>query len=68
LFLPMLPYVVAEPWDRYRYPIGGILVFLATDLVWRLTLFALRWPSKLPVSPALVFRWRTKGFPAGLVS
>ena len=32
----MLPYVVAEPWDRYRYPIGGILAFLAADLVWRM--------------------------------
>ncbi len=52
----MLPYVVAEPWIRYRYPIGGILVFLATDLVWRIALFALRRPSRLPVSPALVFR------------
>jgi hypothetical protein len=55
LILPMLPYVVAEPWIRYRYPIGGILVFLATDLVWRIAQFALRRPSRLPVSPALAF-------------
>jgi hypothetical protein len=56
LLLPMFPYVVAEPWIRYRYPIGGILVFLAADLVWRIVLSALRRPSRLPVSPALVFR------------
>ena len=36
VFLPMLPYVVADPWVRYRYPVGGILVFLAADLIWRL--------------------------------
>lgn len=36
LLLPMLPYVVAEPWIRYRYPIAGILVFLAADLVWHM--------------------------------
>ena len=47
---------------------AAILVFLATDLVWRIAQFALGRPSRLPVSPALVFRWRTKGFPAGLVS
>jgi hypothetical protein len=55
LLLPMLPYVVAEPWVRYRYPIGGILVFLAADLVWRMAQPALKRPSRLPFSPALLF-------------
>jgi hypothetical protein len=35
LFLTMLPYLFIEPVVRYRYPIGGLLVFLAADLAWR---------------------------------
>jgi hypothetical protein len=35
LLLPMLPYILGAPIVRYRFPIGGLLVFLAADLVWR---------------------------------
>jgi hypothetical protein len=35
LLLLMLPYVLAQPILRYRYPVGGFLVFLAADMVWR---------------------------------
>lgn len=42
LFLMMLPYLFIEPVVRYHYPIGGLLVFLAADLVWRAALSALK--------------------------
>jgi len=35
LFLTMLPYAVVQPTVRYRYPVGGLLVFLAAEMVWR---------------------------------
>jgi hypothetical protein len=31
----MLPYVLGLPILRYRYPIGGLLAFLAADMTWR---------------------------------
>jgi hypothetical protein len=37
LLLLMLPYVLAQPILRYRYPVGGFLVFLAADMVHCLT-------------------------------
>lgn len=40
LVLPMLPYVLAQPLDRYRYPVNGLLVFLAAELVSRAARFA----------------------------
>jgi len=42
LLLPMLPYVLGEPTIRYRFPVGGLLVFLAADIVWRTAQFALK--------------------------
>jgi hypothetical protein len=35
----MLPYVLGEPIIRYRFPVGGLLVFLAADIVWRTAQF-----------------------------
>lgn len=35
LLLLMFPYVMAEPVVRYRYPVSGLLVFLAADMAWR---------------------------------
>jgi hypothetical protein len=35
LLLLMLPYALAQPVVRYRYPVGGLLVFLAADMAWR---------------------------------
>ena len=37
LLLLMLPYVLAQPILRYRYPVGGLLVLLAADLAWGMT-------------------------------
>jgi hypothetical protein len=42
LLLLMLPYIFAAPLLRYRYPAGGLLVFLAADMAWRATDFVLR--------------------------
>jgi hypothetical protein len=47
LFLPMLPYILGEPVLRYRYPIGGVLVFLTADMVWR----TMQAASKRPFRP-----------------
>jgi hypothetical protein len=59
LFLPMLPYILAEPVVRYRYPIGGVLVFLAADMVWR----ALGSVSRQPLSGAsFLAESQDKGF------
>ena len=55
LLLLMLPYVLAQPILRYRYPVGGLLVFLAADMAWRMTrsvLKRLSWPPPLRDSPA----------------
>jgi hypothetical protein len=49
LLLPMLFYVLGEPIIRYRFPVGGLLAFLASDLVWRTAQFALK-----SASPAAV--------------
>jgi hypothetical protein len=35
LVVLMLPYVLGLPILRYRYPIGGLLAFLAADMTWR---------------------------------
>jgi hypothetical protein len=35
LVLPMFPYVLGQPLGRYRYPVDGLLVFLAADLISR---------------------------------
>ncbi len=35
LLLLMLPYALGQPVVRYRYPVGGLLVFLAADMTWR---------------------------------
>jgi hypothetical protein len=37
LVLPMLPYIVGQPIGRYRYPVNGLLVFLAADMISRVT-------------------------------
>jgi hypothetical protein len=37
LALPVFPYVLGEPLDRYRYPVAGLLVFLAADMISRVT-------------------------------
>ena len=42
LLLPMLPYVLGEPIIRYRFPVGGLLVFLAAGIVRRTAQFALK--------------------------
>jgi hypothetical protein len=52
LFLPMLPYILGEPVLRYRYPIGGVLVFLAADMVWRTMQAASKRPSRPQFSSA----------------
>jgi len=35
LVLPVFPYVLGQPLDRYRYPVAGLLVFLAADMISR---------------------------------
>ena len=35
LILPMVPYVFNQPLGRYRYPVDGLLVFLAADMISR---------------------------------
>jgi hypothetical protein len=57
LFLPMLPYVLGAPIVRYRFPVGGLLVFLAADLFWRMAPTASGLPSLRPFWRALVVRW-----------
>ena len=55
LLLLMLPYVLAQPILRDRYPVGGLLVFLAADLALRMTrsvLKRLAWPPPLGDLPA----------------
>ena len=39
LVLPMLPYVLGQPLGRYRYPVDGLLVFLAADFISRAARF-----------------------------
>ena len=34
--------LLGEPIIRYRFPVGGLLVFLAADIVWRTAQFALK--------------------------
>ena len=41
LILPVIPYVLGQPLDRYRYPVAGLLVFLAADMISRATRFVL---------------------------
>ena len=55
LLLPMLPYVLGEPIIRYRFPVGGLLVFLAADIVWRTAQSALKLPPRLASWRAVVF-------------
>jgi hypothetical protein len=56
LLVLMLPYVLGLPILRYRYPIGGLLAFLAADMVWRASksvqkwLFFLGHPGPRPIS------------------
>jgi hypothetical protein len=52
LFLLMPPYALTEPFLRYRYPISGLLVFLAADVAWRALGFALKQPSSQALSRA----------------
>ena len=40
LVLPILPYILGQPLDRYRYPVNALLVFLAADLISRAARFA----------------------------
>src|SRR5579871_1568240 len=40
LVLPMCPYVLGQPLGRYRYPVDGLLVFLAADMISRAAMFA----------------------------
>jgi hypothetical protein len=40
LVLPMFPYVLGQPLGRYRYPVDGLLVFLAADMISRAARFA----------------------------
>jgi hypothetical protein len=40
LALPVFPYVLGEPLDRYRYPVAGLLVFLAADMISRVARLA----------------------------
>jgi hypothetical protein len=49
LLLTMLPYALVQPTVRYRYPIGGLLVFLAAEMVWRASAALLKRPSSEPV-------------------
>jgi hypothetical protein len=37
LVLPMFPFVLGQPLGRYRYPVDGLLVFLAADMISRVT-------------------------------
>ncbi len=43
LLLLMLPYVLAQPVVRYRYPVGALLVFLAADVIYRGARFTMKW-------------------------
>jgi hypothetical protein len=48
--LPMLPYIFGQPIGRYRYPVSGLLVFLAADMISRAAKFMSNRPSlPLPV-------------------
>jgi hypothetical protein len=50
----MLPYVLGLPILRYRYPIGGLLAFLAADMTWRASKSVQRrlsWQPLLVASP-----------------
>jgi hypothetical protein len=49
LLLLMLPYVLGQPVLRYRYPVEGLLVFLAADMTWRTTKSALKRLSWQPL-------------------
>jgi hypothetical protein len=53
--LPMLPYVLGEPIIRYRFPVGGLLVFPAADIVWRTAQSALKLPPQAGVLARLGF-------------
>ena len=39
LVLPMIPYVLGQPLGRYRYPVEGLLVFLAASMISRAAKF-----------------------------
>jgi hypothetical protein len=55
LLVLMLPYVFGLPILRYRYPIGGLLAFLAADMAWRASKSVqkrLSWQPLLGESPA----------------
>jgi len=52
IFLVMFPYLFIEPVVRYRYPISGLLTFLAADLAWRAAEAALKGASERRFSRA----------------
>jgi hypothetical protein len=56
LVLPMLPYIFGQPIQRYRYPVDGLLVFLAADMISRVA----RFMSNRRLS-ATMFLWRLLG-------